>query len=81
MIDVKIAAQETNKLIDSTNLSVLNSEYGKNHLHKMVNKIIQEEVLGEKAHRWLGYLQCAVVIGGGASLEQVKKINKESKVK
>jgi len=80
MMDARIAAQETDKLIDATNLPLLNSEYGKDHLHEMVNKIICGEVSGEKAHRWLGYLQGAVVIGG-VSLEQVKMINKGSKIK
>ena len=81
MRDAKIAAQETDKLIDATNLPPSNSEYGKDHLHEMVNKIICGEVSGEKAHRWLGYLQGAVVVGGGADLEQVKMINKGSKIK
>lgn len=80
-MDVKIAARETDKLIDSTNLPLLNTEYGKDHLHGMVNKIICGEISGEKAHRWLGYLQGAVVVGGGADLEQVKMINKGSKIK
>jgi len=81
MMDVKIAARGIDKLIDLTDLPLLNAEYGKNHLHEMVNKIICEEVSGEKAHRWLGYIQCAVVIGGSATLEQVKQINKGSKIK
>lgn len=81
MMDVRIAAQETDKLIDATNLPLSNSEYGKNHLHEMVNKIICGEVSGEKAHRWLDYLQGAVVIGGGATLEQIKMINERSKIK
>jgi len=81
MMDVKVAAQEIDKLIDSTNLPPLNAEYGKDHLHEMVNKIICGEISEERAHRWLGYLQCAIVIGGGASLEQIKMINKGSKIK
>ena len=81
MMDVKIAAQKTGKLIDSTSLPLLNTEYGKDHLHEMVNKIICGEISGEKAHRWLGYLQGVIVVGGGASLEQIKQINKGSKIK
>jgi len=80
-MDVKIAAQKTGKLIDSTSLPLLDAEYGKRHLHDMVDKIIRGEISGEKAHRWLGYLQGAVVVGGGADLEQVKMINKGSKIK
>lgn len=81
MMDVKIAARETGKLIELTTLPILQEEYGKAHLCWMMDKITGGEVIGEKAHRWLGYLQCAVVIGGGATLEQVKMINKRSKVK
>ena len=81
MMDVKTAAQKTGKLIDSTSLPPLNAEYGKDHLHEMVNKIICGEISGEKAHRWLGYLQGVIVVGGVASLEQIKQISKGSKIK
>ena len=53
-------------------------EYGLNHLNTMCQKIIIGEVAGEKAHRWLGWIQCAVCIGGGATLEKLKEINRKA---
>jgi len=76
MINIKIAAKKMDELIDSTDLSVLNASYGKTHLHDMTSKIINGEIVGNKAHRWLGYMQGLIVIGGGATLEELKKINK-----
>ena len=76
---IKNAAIETAKLIDQCNaLSDDNPETGKAHLHEMAQKIVNGEVLGEKAHRWLGWLQACICIGGGATLEQLKLINYES---
>ena len=39
------------------------------------DKIESGEVTGEKAHRWLGYLQGVLVATGGTSLEEMKMVN------
>lgn len=57
------------------------SPVGKSHLFEMTSKIISGQVTGEKAHRWLGYIQGVLVASGSVTLEQVKKINKRCKVK
>lgn len=74
-MDIKIAAKETAKLIDKTDLPNDHPETGKSHLHCMARKIQDGIVEGEKAHRWLGWLQACVCMGQGASLEQLKLIN------
>lgn len=45
------------------------------HLLDMINAIETEKVTGEKAHRWLGWIQGVVCCRGGASLEEMKEIN------
>jgi hypothetical protein len=41
----------------------------------MLCKVVDGDITGEKAHRWLGWAQCAVVNSGAATLEDMKKIN------
>jgi len=76
MINIKIAAKKMDELIDSTDLPASNDSYGKIHLHYMISRIINGEIVGSKAHRWIGYIQGLIVIGGGATLEELKNINK-----
>lgn len=47
-----------------------------NHIVMMLQKIELGEVTGEKAHRWLGWAQCATVAGGVGTLETMTDINK-----
>ena len=76
MINIKIAAKKTDELVYSSNLPAFNDSYGKNHLHYMLSKIVSGEISGTKAHRWLGYVQGVIVFSDGATLEQLKKLNK-----
>lgn len=46
-----------------------------NHLHKMLSKICDGEITGEKAHRWLGWVQGVMTCRGMVTLEQCKAIN------
>lgn len=46
------------------------------HLLEMITAIESGEVVGEKAHRWLGWIQGVVCCRGGALLEELKEINK-----
>lgn len=43
-----------------------------------VEKIIALMKPCEKSMRWIGWLQACIVMGGGATLEQMKRINAES---
>lgn len=45
------------------------------HLMHMISLIINGTVDGEKAHRWLGYLQGVVIAYEGTTLEELKQIN------
>ncbi len=74
-MDIILATIETQRLIHNSVLPEHHSSYGKDHLNDMCSKIINEEVECDKAHRWLGWIQCAVCIGGGATLGTLKEIN------
>lgn len=62
-------------LVNKTNVPALDEEYGEHHLYQMIDMIDKEIVTGEKAHRWLGYIQGVVVSNGGATLSDVKSVN------
>ena len=51
-MDVKAAAAACRESIDKCNAPEKNREFGKDHLHNMINKIESGEVSGDKAHRW-----------------------------
>jgi len=51
---------------------------GYDHLINMCYKIIDKTVEGDKAHRWLGWVQGCVYCDGTTTLEELKLINKNS---
>ena len=75
-MDTKIAARMLWELVSESKLPIEHEEYGKDHLKYMILKMVSGEITGEKAHRWLGWIQGCVCTGGGATLEEMKKINK-----
>ena len=77
-MDVKTAANNMIPLIQTSSLPDVNPQYGKDHLLEMVEKMNNGEITGEKAHRWLGWIQGCVCVGGGASLQEMKEINHTS---
>lgn len=81
-MDVKIAAQRSAAYIDAVGTDEAVPFFGKAHLRDMVQQIedwdLSDSRLVTKAHRWLGWLQCAIVMGGGATLDQMKQINKDA---
>jgi hypothetical protein len=38
-------------------------------------RLDDDRMTREKAHRWLGYIQGCIVAGGGATLEDMKRVN------
>lgn len=76
-MDVRTAALKMIPLIQNSSLPNINSEYGKDHLLEMVEKMNNGEITGEKAHRWLGWIQGCVCVGG-APLQEMKEINHTS---
>lgn len=77
--DVILAATACRDLIEHTQVPHTNADFGKDHLLEMVSKIESGEISGEKSHRWLGYLQGVIVSNSGATLEQMKRLNKPEK--
>ena len=74
-MNVKDATLQIANLIHNTNLPEIHPEYGKDHLFYMVKEIVTDRVTGEKAHRWLGWLQACICIGDAATLEELKELN------
>lgn len=73
------AARETRLLLEKMTQSVEdNRACGLKHCIRMCKRIESEEIVGAKAHRWLGWAQCAVVAHGLASLDELKLINKDA---
>ena len=46
------------------------------HLLDMFTRMTHEEFSEGKLNRWLGWIQCAVVVQGFATLDEMKEINK-----
>jgi hypothetical protein len=51
---------------------------GRKHVTEMIEKIEKGEVAGEKAQRWLGWIQCAVYFYGGATSKELSEINQNA---
>jgi hypothetical protein len=78
-MDVKKAATAMRPFVDR--IDIINSAvYGGDatsieHLSDIIFAIESGKVSGEKAHRWLGWLQGVVCCRGGATLEELKAVN------
>lgn len=80
-MDIKLAAKATRPFLEEC----INTMPGPilaggnatsvEHLSDMLDKIESGEVAGEKAHRWLGWVQGVVCCRGGATLEEMKAVN------
>ena len=77
-MDTKIAADNMWALVDRSELPDEHDEYGKNHLRAMLSMLAAGEITGEKAHRWLGWIQGCLCVGKGGTLEDFKAINKKA---
>lgn len=64
-----------------TGSSIVNDFDSESRDEKMREFIEEDDAVfktNEKAMRWIGWLQACIVMGGGATLEDMKRINKES---
>ena len=77
-MNTMIAARDLWDLVDKSELPDEHPEYGKDHLKYMLDRLMEGEVFGEKAHRWIGWVQGCICMGKGASLEELKWINKSA---
>lgn len=77
-MDIKMAAQDTRILMNRnwvTRPSPTPPSITHSHIEMMLNSITEGKVTGEKAHRWLGWAQCAAVVANAGTLEEMKAIN------
>lgn len=76
-MDIKKAALELRKKLP---VKAERDPHGKSneHLAWMLEGIATGYIQFEKAHRWLGYVQGAMVTKGAAELDDMKQINKDA---
>lgn len=78
-MDTKVAAARCREFVNkATSLPDNHPEYGRDHLHYMIDEIASGRVSGEKSHRWLGFLQGVLVATGTVTLKEMKQINFEA---
>lgn len=53
-------------------------EVSVDHLHQMLDQIESGQVTGEKAQRWLGWIQGVLVARGIGTFEQMRTMNAEA---
>jgi hypothetical protein len=75
-MNIKLAAEQTLQLVSyADGLPLRQAEYGIENIIWMLVMIKDGRITGEKAHRWLGWAQACICIGGGATMEELKEIN------
>jgi hypothetical protein len=77
------AAEQIRELVDPDNRIEARQDPNGDTVHHflwMCDQITTGAVTGRKAHRWLGYLQCAMVFSGEEhlSLEAMKQLSREA---
>jgi len=77
-MDIRKAANELWAPVDRSELPDEHEAYGKNHLMAMLAMLAGGEITGDKAHRWLGWVQGCICVGKGATLDDMKDINKKA---
>ena len=48
------------------------------HLVWMLQQICTEQITGEKAHRWIGYVQGVLVAFGVTTVAQMRELNRRA---
>jgi hypothetical protein len=76
IMNIKTAATLMWAPVALSNLPDEHPEHGKDHLRYMLSELVEGKITGEKAHRWLGWVQGCVCVGGGTTLEEMRRINK-----
>jgi hypothetical protein len=77
-MNVQVAARLTRERIERNALTgswPAEGPCGYVHVHSMLVQIEDGGIAGEKAHRWLGWAQCAAVAAGASVLDEMKAIN------
>lgn len=75
-MEIHKVAEAMFKIVGKTDLPDAPQYCTRAHLQSMLMKIMLNDVAGEKAHRWLGYVQGIVALREGATLEELKALNR-----
>ena len=82
-LDIKKLARTLERAIMSrrNNLALPNTdlEIGINHLAYMCRCVYNEQVSGNLAHLWLGYVQGVLRCAGGANVSELKEMLKRAR--
>lgn len=80
-IDIKLVARETIHVLNYVNRSVFqeDSDYSYEHLNAMLCDVSSLTVTGAKAHRYVGWVQCAICMLTNTSSSVFRDINKKHK--
>ncbi len=77
-MDVKAAARMTEDFVRYLTAESTCQAVSAEHLRDMLTKIQSGEISGEKAHRWLGWVQGVLCARGAGSLEEFKAVNHQA---
>lgn len=78
-MNIQTAARQTHQVVmDSGAWSTHLEECSQPHIEWMLRQIISRVVIGDEAHRWLGWVQAIIVFAEIKSLEDVEKIISDS---
>ena len=75
-VNVKLAVNEMYQNIFK--IPEGDGDFDRAHIIEMADKIRREEIIGEKAHRWLGWIQAALVIAEIHTLQGMKEVNERA---
>jgi hypothetical protein len=76
LVEIYKVAEGMFEIVGKTDLSAVPGCCCRAHLQSMLMKIMRNDVTGEKAHRWLGYVQGVVALRKGVTLEELKDLNR-----
>ena len=72
-MNIQLAARRTLPL--AHRIPSVHPHTGGAHVRQMLERIIEGKIIGEKAHRWLGWAQACLCFHDVATLDELKDIN------
>ena len=77
-MDIVLAAQECLDNISKYEWETEDDNTNVTHTRYLLKSIIHKDVVGAKAHRWLGWAQCSIHLYGNTELKGLKLRNKRA---
>ena len=82
-IEVTRVAKEVSKILDYIDDAVfpVSGDKSYDHLYLMLNEVHSGEVIGCKAHRYIGWVQCAICFYTNTNSEVFRDLNRRFQFK